>query len=329
MTACLSPNLPDAPLPGTVLVVDDDELVREHLAIHLQRAGYAVATADCGQQALEQISMSHCEAVIADWEMPGMDGLSLCRRIRGQWRDSQPYFLMFTIRGDTEDVVKGLHAGADDYIVKGSPMAVLLARLASGRRRIAERDALLPGPSRLESLSNVYRTAERPNSPRHLPNLAFALAREYEQCRGRQAPISLLLCAPDGVAALEDCLGAQVSAAFLDGLRAEVPKHLLESEWVARCGCEGFVVVLPDTGLEAAQRVAHKIRMSIAAAASNLALGTEPLAMTVSVGLASIDDGRYLQRLTPADMLRASEQCLAQSRRDGGDRVTVAQLLPQ
>ncbi len=330
MPGRLSNVLPDAQPPCTVLVVDDDELIREHLAIHLESAGYAVAMADCAQQALRKIEATRCEVVIADWEMPGMDGVSLCRRIRDEPRETYLYVLMFTIRSDSCDVVAGLEAGADGYVVKGASMTELVARLESFRRVIATRPRSQPKPRRrLEWLSNVYPVPRRPAAPQRLPNLAIALAREYEQCRGRNAPISLLLCAPDNVAGLNDHLGVEVSSALLEGLRSEVPKHLLESEWVARCGCEGFLVVLPDTILEAARLVADKVRGAIAGAAANVAISTDSFAATVSIGVAAIDDGRHLRKLRPADLLRASEQCLAQSRRDGGGRVTSALLMPQ
>jgi two-component system, cell cycle response regulator len=350
MTGYLCESLPDAPPPCTVLVVDDDELIRSLLTVFLESAGYEVATAESAQQALMQIEATRCEVVIADWQMPDMDGPSFCRQIRNRQRNTYLYVLLFTIRGDSEDVVAGLQAGADDYIVKGAPMAELIARLESGRRLIANRaDSRSRPRRRLQWLADVYPTlgptsgptrvptlepASGPTGgpdapPKHLPNLAIALAREFERCRGREAPISLLLCAPDDVAGLSECLGAQVSSAFLEGLRAEVPKHLLESEWVARCGCEGFVVVLPDTGLEGASLVARKIRAAIEAAGAGLAVGVEPIAATVSIGVASIDTGRDLKRLRPAHLLRASEQCLAQSRQNGGNTTTSTRVVPE
>jgi two-component system cell cycle response regulator len=312
-----------------VLVVDDDELIRKQLVIHLERAGYAVATADCAQRALGKLAESRCEVVIADWEMPDMDGVSLCRRIRDERGENYVYVLMFTIRDNSDDVLTGLEAGADAYVVKGTPMTELIARLESFRRVIASRARSQPDRlRRLEWLSNVYPAASRPTAPQRLPNLAVALAREYARCRARSAPISLLLCAPDDLAGLNERMGTEVSAAFLEGLRAEVPKHLLESEWVARCGCEGFLVVLPDTVSQAAQLVADKVRGAIASAGATVAIGSEPIAATVSIGLAAVDDGRHLQNMRPVELLRASEQCLAQSRREGGNRITGALLEP-
>ena len=105
MTGYICQLLPDAPPPCKVLVVDDDELIRTQLAVFLEYAGYEVTTAESAQQALRQIETTRCEVVIADWQMPDMDGPSFCRQIRDRQDSAYLYVLMFTIRGDSEDVI--------------------------------------------------------------------------------------------------------------------------------------------------------------------------------------------------------------------------------
>ncbi|MFX4462441.1 response regulator, partial [Acinetobacter baumannii] len=87
-----------------------DEVIREHLSIHLGRAGYPVITAASGREALELIAAERCEAVIADWEMPDINGPALCRRIRSSQRNRRLYVLMFTVRDECDDVVAGLNS---------------------------------------------------------------------------------------------------------------------------------------------------------------------------------------------------------------------------
>src|SRR5262249_5029786 len=128
------PRQPASP----VLVVDDDELLLAYLAETLEEAGYEVETAQSGSQALQYLdARSECRLVIADWEMPDMDGPGLCRSIRERSGAPYTYVLLFTIRGTSADIVTGLQAGADDFLVKGSPVPELLARLNSGRRIVA------------------------------------------------------------------------------------------------------------------------------------------------------------------------------------------------
>src|SRR5881392_495848 len=130
-TTVIQPLLADAS-PCTVLVVDDDELAREQLVALISEAGFDVRVAATGSEALALFEHEPCRIVLSDWEMPDMDGVALCRNIRSL--PGYTYVLMHTVRRTKRDVVAGLTAGADDYVVKGAPPEELLARLAVGRR---------------------------------------------------------------------------------------------------------------------------------------------------------------------------------------------------
>ena len=117
-----------------VLLVDDDEVVRMQFAALLQIAGYQVFTAASGEEALQLLDKTHCQIVLTDWQMPNMDGLALCRNLRLRDNTGYIYVLMLTVRGTRRDVLAGLSAGADDYVVKGAASEEILARLQVGRR---------------------------------------------------------------------------------------------------------------------------------------------------------------------------------------------------
>src|ERR1700685_3889695 len=103
-----------------VLVVDDDEIVRAQLTTLLEAARYDVQVATCGEEALQILDTSQCQIVLTDWQMPGMDGLALCRKVRLEHVEGYVYVMMLTMRQDKQDMLLGMAAGADDYIVKGS-----------------------------------------------------------------------------------------------------------------------------------------------------------------------------------------------------------------
>ena len=111
-----------APPPARccVLVVDDDDVVVSHLAMLLRRAGYEVCTAGSGARALDILDTRSCQIVLTDWNMPDMDGIAFCRNLRLRARDGFIYVLMLTIRNGSGDILAGLSAGADDYLVKGA-----------------------------------------------------------------------------------------------------------------------------------------------------------------------------------------------------------------
>jgi len=121
-----------------ILVVDDEPAVQSALLRALTLEHYDVASAGDGVEAIEQLGNRHYEAVILDVAMPRMDGLEVCRRMR-QGGDRTPV-LMLTARGEVDDRVAGLDAGADDYMVKPFALRELLARVRALLRRGIEDD---------------------------------------------------------------------------------------------------------------------------------------------------------------------------------------------
>ena len=120
-----------------ILIVDDDEIARELLRNTLKESGYKVATAANGQEALEFLRKRPCSVVISDWVMPGLDGIGLCRAIRGGVFPSYIYIILLTSRDQTDDIVEGLSAGADDFITKPFQPAELCVRVRAGERILA------------------------------------------------------------------------------------------------------------------------------------------------------------------------------------------------
>lgn len=118
-----------------MLVVDDDTALRIAISRALRVAGYDVAVAGDGSEALETQRHSPADALVLDVSMPGVDGLETCRRLRAR-RDAVPV-LMLTALDALSDRVAGLDAGADDYLVKPFEFEELLARLRALLRRAA------------------------------------------------------------------------------------------------------------------------------------------------------------------------------------------------
>ena len=127
-----------------VLIVDDDFKTLELLSIRLHQDGFDVTTATSGEMGLKLAYETHPDAVLLDIKMPGMDGLQVCRRLR---EVTDAVIMFVTVRGNREDIIRGLDMGADDYIVKPYRYHELLARLLACLRR--RTDSNLP-PLRLQ-----------------------------------------------------------------------------------------------------------------------------------------------------------------------------------
>ncbi|HEY0621306.1 MAG TPA: two-component system response regulator CseB [Kribbella sp.] len=123
--------VPEEPA-ARILMVEDDAVIREATQLTLERHGYDVTTAEDGLEAIESFEKIHPDAVMLDIMLPGLDGISVCRRIR---ESSTVPIVMVSARGDALDVVLGLEAGADDYVTKPFDTQVLVARLRAVMRR--------------------------------------------------------------------------------------------------------------------------------------------------------------------------------------------------
>jgi putative two-component system response regulator len=120
-----------------VLVVDDDPLLLQVLEHAITRLGHDVTSAQSGAEALRLMRSGSFRMVICDWEMPGMDGPELCRRIRQRFCSKYVYIIMLSIRCGTQNIVEGLNAGADEFISKPFDPQELTVRIRTGERILA------------------------------------------------------------------------------------------------------------------------------------------------------------------------------------------------
>jgi two-component system cell cycle response regulator len=125
-----------------VLVADDDVISRRMLAAALQRLGYEAVSVDDGARAWEILDAPEAPPlVLLDWNMPGLDGLEICRRVRKRPGGRYTYMILVTSRRRPEDIVTGLEAGADDFVAKPFDPDELRARVRAGQRIIELQNA--------------------------------------------------------------------------------------------------------------------------------------------------------------------------------------------
>jgi two-component system phosphate regulon response regulator PhoB len=119
----------------SILVVEDEEDIQRLVAFNLLKAGFHVICADDGRMGLEKLGQEKVDLVVLDRMMPEMDGIEMCRKMRETPAYKDCFVLMLTAKGEDEDVVEGLGAGADDYLPKPFSPKVLIARINALLRR--------------------------------------------------------------------------------------------------------------------------------------------------------------------------------------------------
>jgi len=163
----------------SVLVVDDDQDLAEMLGIVLNGAGIEVDLVSNGDEAVDVFRNNQPDLVLLDIMLPGLDGITVCREIRKE--STRVPIVMLTAKGDTHDIVKGLEAGADDYMVKPFKPSELVARIRTRLRRAGGEvnGSLTIGDLAIDIVEHTVMCGEREIPLTRLEfDLLVALARE-------------------------------------------------------------------------------------------------------------------------------------------------------
>jgi DNA-binding response OmpR family regulator len=149
-------------LSGRLLVVDDNEMNRDMLARRLERKGYVVGVAEGAQQLLQRTKQDGTDLVLLDVEMPDVSGLEALKTLREAYSPIELPIIMVTAKNQSEDIVKALGLGANDYLTKPVDFPVALARIATqlSQKRAQEAAKSFAGPLRAASPENESRRKE-------------------------------------------------------------------------------------------------------------------------------------------------------------------------
>ena len=160
-----------------VMAIDDDRITLKFVMACLGKdPAYEVIASDHGQKALEMIKGDPPDILVTDWMMPDLDGLELCRLVRSLDYKNYIYIILLTARTDHDDIVNGLEAGADDYMVKPFDQGELLARVRAGARVVAAQRALTEANEELQKALAQIKTLKGP--PAHLHGLQKGKGRQ-------------------------------------------------------------------------------------------------------------------------------------------------------
>ena len=305
----------------TILLAEDDAVTRMLMTRFLKKAGYEVDAVANGSEALERMSRRYYPMLVTDWEMPEMDGVTLCKTIRTLQLDGYVYALLLTARDSKEHVIAGLEAGADDYLVKPVHEPELIARLNTGRRILKLEHSLRVANQR----NRVLSITDALTGTYNRRYLMEQLPRELERCRRYAYPLSVVISDIDHFKLINDARGHAAGDEVLQQFAARLQNSLRSnSDWVARHGGEEFAIVLPETPLEGALAVAEKIRSAIAVTPFTTRAGD--VWVTSSFGVASTSPQGPDLTLTADALIRTADECLYRSKQSGRDRASGLEI---
>ena len=308
------------PLPP-ILLAEDDPVTRMVMARVLRKSGFSVDAVADGAAALDRLIGRYYPILITDWEMPGMDGVELCRTVRNLQLDGYVYCLLLTSRDAKEHMVAGLEAGADDYLIKPVYEPELLARLNTGRRILALEHSLRVA-NQQNLLLSITDALTGAFNRRHLME---QLPREVERCRRYGYPLAVVMCDIDHFKKINDQYGHAAGDDVLRQFVGCVQKSVRSSsDWIARYGGEEFVVVLPETTHAGAIFAANKIREIIGNC--SFRSGAREIRVTASFGVASTSTAGPDLSMRVDALLAAADLCLYRSKQNGRNLVTGLEI---
>lgn len=301
-----------------VLIVDDDELAAQYLRDLVAAAGFTATCARSAAAALASLKEAFSPVVILDRNMPGMDGLELCKTIRKENYPGYVYLILLTVHDAEDDILAGLESGADDYLSKKSSGAQLLARLRTAQRILSLEHSL---KSALEDRRKMAMTDPLTGAHnRRYFNRHFR--GELQRAQRFGGELALLLLDIDHFKEINDTHGHPVGDEVLQAFVQRLSNNILRScDWLARVGGEEFGIVLPQTDIAGAAIVAERIRHHIAEAPLMTSAGA--LAVTASFGVTALQRVPARESATIEELLDMADRCLYASKEDGRNRVTV------
>jgi|UniRef100_A0A7V6A5C0 two-component system cell cycle response regulator len=300
----------------SILVVEDHPAARQLMELRLRKAGYRVMAAGDGREALETLKHHFCPLVITDWMMPGMDGLAFCRAVRRKSWEGYVYIILITAKDSQEDIIRGLEAGADDYLTKPVHPAELLARLKTGHRilklerTLKECNQEIARLSITDPLTGIY-------NRRYLND---TLPVEIKRALRYKRPLGLLLCDLDHFKRINDAYGHNVGDLVLKEFAGRLKGSVRDGiDWLARYGGEEFVLVLPETDLAGSFDLAERLRRLVAEKV--IATPAGGINITASFGISCFSHGAQENPRTPETLLDEADQCMYQAKKAGRNRV--------
>jgi len=309
-----APKLVDG-TPGRVLVIDNRAAVAERIKTALT-CRHTVTVAIEPQQAMDACGAAEgvFELIVVNLDMQGIDALRICSQLKSMEQTRQTPILIIVDPDDHQRLLRALDMGVNDYLIRPIDKQELMARVGTQIRRFRYAEQLRTNVRAslemavTDALTGLY---NRRYLETHLSDL-------IEHAVNRGKPLSILTLDVDFFKAVNDTHGHDAGDRVLQEIAGRIRANIRNIDLACRTGGEEFVVVLPSTDIQTAERVGERIRKAVAAKTFNAGHDCS-LNITVSAGisaLSGVDEG-------VDDLLKRADQALYRAKREGRNRVML------
>jgi diguanylate cyclase (GGDEF)-like protein len=293
-----------------VLAAEDNPIFQSMLRNLLTKWGYDAVIVRDGNEALRILQSGDAPRLaVLDWMMPGTDGVEVCRQVRAANREPYIYILLLTARADSQDLVDGMDAGADDYLTKPFNAHELRVRLRAGCRILDLQKELLHAREALREQATHDGLTLLFNRTAIMEVLRNEIARAE---RDRQ-PVALLMVDLDRFKHINDTYGHLDGDAVLREAARRMKAAGRCYDSIGRYGGEEFLIVLPGCNAADARAQAERVRESLAGAP--FAAGSGTLGVTCSIGVSCA------LHADADTLIREADEALYQAKFNGRNRV--------
>ncbi|WP_054694194.1 GGDEF domain-containing response regulator [Syntrophomonas palmitatica] len=293
-----------------ILIADDDLLSLRILNDYINSWGYEVILCRNGDEAWAVLEQENRPNIaILDWMMPGLEGVQICERLRKMNPSRYVYVILLTARSKTEDVIKGLDSGADDYIIKPFHPEELKYRLRIGERiiELEQRIISMASTDYLTGLLNRRAFMER-------------LEAEINRAQRGYNHLGIIIADLDHFKDINDRYGHQVGDRVLQDASRCLTSACRVYDFVGRYGGEEFIICLPGANINETCNIAERMRNMLREQRTVLADNTE-VGVTASFGIADMSSG---SAMSSDDLIKKADDALYQAKGKGRNQVVIA-----
>jgi diguanylate cyclase (GGDEF)-like protein len=297
-----------------ILIAEDDFTSRSILTAVLTKCGFDAVVVEDGGAAWNLLQRPDApRLILLDWNMPGMDGVEICRRLRDNNVPDPPYVILLTARDKKSDIVAGLEAGANDYVAKPYDTEELLARIRVGQRMLEMQSNLLEARDALayqamhDFLTGILNRRA----------ILDRLKQEISRAGRDHGSLSVGMFDIDHFKIINDTYGHQAGDEALVAFTRRIQDRLREYDCVGRYGGEEFLVIAPGSIGSKSESLYERLRARIAGAVITTNAGI--VSLTVSIGVAP-----GTGQSTVDALLAAADAALYQAKAGGRNRVVYA-----